>query len=241
MKRAFRDLGLIEHVIDPKTGKKKSNPEVEDIIATTEGKRKNAIATPWCRYWINQVYHDMGMPFVKSGMARAGLKWGISAGKSDASKWKLGDEVILWRGSYDDGVLGHVGFYLSHTPTSVKLISGNDGNSVAISDYPRRKILDVRRARSIWASRTVQSTGGAGVSQGAEVAVDVTVPDLPDVPVDSTAHSDYIQNTVDQISSPMQVLAEYKPWITAVLSFITIACILYAAYCRYKSYWENGR
>lgn len=239
MKRAFRDLGLVEYILDPKTGKKKSNPVVEEIIKTTEGKRMNALTTPWCRYWVNQVYHDCKIPFVKSGMARAGTKWGTSMGKSDATKWRLGDEVILWRGAHDDRVLGHTGFYLSHTPSTVKLISGNDGNAVAISNYPRHKIIDVRRYRSAWSSKTLQSTGGAGVSEVSNTALEHTVPDLP--ATNPLTDPDHLQNGVDRISSPLETLAAWKPWISVVLSVITIACIAYAAYCRYQAYKENGQ
>jgi uncharacterized protein (TIGR02594 family) len=43
-----------------------------------------------------------------------------------------------------DGGLGHVGFFLSESGTNIKLLGGNQGDKVSISDHPKSSLLGFR-------------------------------------------------------------------------------------------------
>ncbi len=51
---------------------------------------------------------------------------------------------MLWRESRDSWK-GHVGFYAGHDQSKVWLLGGNQGDAVNVRDFPRKRILGVRR------------------------------------------------------------------------------------------------
>ncbi len=96
---------------------------------------------PWCSAFVNAVAWLMDLPRTDSATARSWLKVGTPVSLDQAICGF--DVVILERGN--DGVSGHVGFYMSHTDTKVRILGGNQGNAVTEQDFDRFRVLGVRR------------------------------------------------------------------------------------------------
>lgn len=106
-------------------------------------------AVPWCSAFVNACAFLRGLERTKSLRARSWLQVGEPVPLAHASgncvvilsrgKWQPGPEVIK--------APGHVGVYMGHTETHVTLLGGNQGNRVSVRDYPRARLLGVRRLR----------------------------------------------------------------------------------------------
>lgn len=98
---------------------------------------------PWCSAFVNGMFWLCRMSRTKSAMARSWLGWGIAIEKNKA---QVGDVVVLKRGT--SATAGHVGFFVSYTEstTSVRLLAGNQGDTVSIAEFPVADILGIRRA-----------------------------------------------------------------------------------------------
>lgn len=250
---AMDDIGLRE--FEMKNGKSVSNPLVEkfycqamfgDDSSKWPEERIDARKVPWCAYWIGAKLVEGGYPSTRSGMARSYLKYGTKVGL-DPSNWKPGDIMVWWRGKTDDGVSGHVNFFLERNGKTILCVGGNQGDMVCIEEYTDRKLLDVRRPRSVTSAKTMKGIAGAGtnetvvrptalavekLSSGAQPpATPVKLPDLPD----PTA----IHDQLEPFKSPLEQLSGFLPNIHVVLTLITIACLVYAAYYRWKDYKEG--
>ena len=95
----------------------------------------------WCSGFTNGIAWELSLPRSKSAAARSWLKVGTPVTLEDALPGF--DVVVLERGN--DGVSGHVGFYVSHNDKVVRLVGGNQANAVTEQDFERVKVLGVRR------------------------------------------------------------------------------------------------
>ena len=95
----------------------------------------------WCSAYVNGIAWELSLPRSKSAAARSWLKVGTPVVLEDALPGF--DVVVLERGN--DGVSGHVGFYVSHNDKVVRLVGGNQSNAVTEQDFERVKVLGVRR------------------------------------------------------------------------------------------------
>lgn len=238
LRDAIKDVGIQEWVLDDKR-RRVSNPIVEGFIEDVTGKREDARTTPWCAYWVGSKLERAKIPSTKSGMARSYLRWGETVWKKgdrwDPSRLRPGDLAIFWRGRSNDGVTGHIGFILHWDDDTLVILGGNQGDKVSIQDFALTKLIAVVRPRSLWKSKTMQSTGGALASETTKAVIENAVPaphGLPD-PAD-------LQNGFDSVKEPLETLAAWKPTILLVLSLVTIALIGYAAYCRYMARKNGG-
>lgn len=231
-KDAFKDLGLQEWVYVG--GEKRSNPVVERFIEKVEGKKRNAINTPWCAYWIGAKleYHDWTS--TKSGMARSYLRWGVKVEDGD---WQVGDLVIFWRGRNDDGVTGHIGFICSFDDDSVLVLGGNQGDKVSLQYFPISKVLGVRRPRPLTQSRTVKLAVGEGANQATQAVIQAAVED----PKPTTQVLEQAQQSIDQASQAATMLSSWKPEILLVLKCLSILLICGVIYVRIQDAREKGR
>jgi len=107
--------------------------------------------TPWCRYFVDYCLRMEGWSTPQGGMARGLIAWGTEIDLSDA---QVGDLVILWRGTHDDHVTGHVGFFIKQDAMHIYLLGGNQGDAVTEAKFLKSKVLSVRRPRSLWKSKT---------------------------------------------------------------------------------------
>ena len=225
---ALEDLGVREWRMDAKR-KKVSNPYIEDMSLAVIGKRMDAISVPWCAYFVGAKLEQHGIPSSKSGMARSYLKWGEGVDYSDLDNLRPGDIVVNWRGRYDDGITGHVYFFLFTKGGKLYGVGGNQSDSVSVEEFSRSRVIGVRGPRGITKSRTARSAGGALVSETVKESVNQVLPD-----------PDKVNGTLDQVRGPLEQLSTYKPWIMGVLSIVTLACIAYALYFRWSD-WKEGR
>lgn len=230
---ALGDIGVQEWVIDAK-GRKASNPVVLRWIEKGGGGKVSAINTPWCAYYVGAKLEYAGIPCTKDGMARSYLKWGAPVKKE--ADWRPGDVVVIWRGEKNDGATGHIFFFLKADRSYLYGIGGNQSDKVSIQKFSRRKLLGVRRPRSIYESKTVRSAGGAAATEGAKIAVETAVP----APHPVLPSPDAASQALESVRSPLETLASFKPVILALLSLATLACIGYAAYCRYRHHRDTG-
>ena len=233
MKIAARFIGTMEWVMDD--GQKVSNPLVQGWIERAGGGAdKSSIATPWCAYFHDAMLLEAGVGAMKSGLARAHLKWGERVDHDDDETWQVGDSVIFRRlvHGHDDGVSGHIAFLVEWDDATVTVLGGNQGDKVCLAVYRRETILGIRRARGVASSKTIQKAMGSAVAETTSQTVDKVVPAW-------TQHADAAAGALEEIRSPLELLSAYKPWIVGVLSAIAIALALWAAYHRFADFNEG--
>jgi len=105
-------------------------------------------AVPWCSAFVNYIAYLLGLNRTRSLRARSWLNERIVT-QFDA---RVGfDLVILKRGRGNQPgpevikAPGHVGFFAGHTDKYVRILGGNQNNSVNISYYKKSRILGIRK------------------------------------------------------------------------------------------------
>lgn len=127
-------------------GRREDNAEDVNIISSfirqAAGISINPAQTAWCAAFVDAVLHSTGRGGGTGKLdARSYLNWG-----KPVSQPQVGDIVVLSRGD-PNGWQGHVGFYAGMTADGkVRLLGGNQSNSVSIADYDASKVLGYRRA-----------------------------------------------------------------------------------------------
>jgi uncharacterized protein (TIGR02594 family) len=125
-------------------GMNENNPEqaktLSAFIARSTGQNINPATTAWCAAFVDAVLGGKGTGKLN---ARSYLSWGVPV-----TEPKVGDVVVLQRsdGGKNDWQ-GHVGFYMGETPDGkIKVLGGNQGDSVSEDDFDPNKVLGFRRA-----------------------------------------------------------------------------------------------
>lgn len=133
MKLASAFLGA-----DENTGKQ----TLSAFFRKSLGKDIDPSKTPWCAAYVNSVLQNSGIDGTGSLAARSFLRFGTST--DDPSK---GDVVVLARGS--DPSKGHVGFFDGYETINgkqyVRILGGNQDNTVSVKSYPASKVLAFRK------------------------------------------------------------------------------------------------
>ncbi len=113
------------------------NPRVVEYLHSTSLSATYASQdeTPWCSAFVNWCVEKSGYEGTDSAWARSWLKWG----RSTVSP-VTGCIVVFERGVSS----GHVALFVSKTDTSIKVLGGNQHNSVCIADYPIDRLLGYR-------------------------------------------------------------------------------------------------
>lgn len=83
------------------------------------------------------------------------------------SKIVDGAIAVFWRGT-KAGWLGHVGFVVGQTATSIDLLGGNQSDAVNIRQMPKNRLLDCRWPRTALKLETVTAGGKARPTDGNE-------------------------------------------------------------------------
>jgi uncharacterized protein (TIGR02594 family) len=103
--------------------------------------------TAWCAAFVNAMAAEAG--YEQSGKlnARSFMEVGIPIALENA---KPGDVVVFWRVAKDSWE-GHVAFFVSYDPHSqlVRVLGGNQSDSVSITNYSRAQLLGIRRLRTL--------------------------------------------------------------------------------------------
>jgi len=139
---AMRFLGLTE------VAGSVDNPTVMAML-TLDNEWPQNDETPWCSAFVNYICWLLYLPRTSSLMARSWLELPTEVALADAeSGW---DVVILKRGTGDQPgpevtrAPGHVGFYGGLEGDKIKVLGGNQGNAVSVSEYPVSRLLGIRR------------------------------------------------------------------------------------------------
>lgn len=99
--------------------------------------------TPWCSAFVNWCVQSVGGKGSRSAAARSWLQWG-----KEPLKPQVGDIVIFRRGK--SKWQGHVGFLAEDFdafPFFVKVLGGNQSNSVCFAMYRKSLILGFRTSK----------------------------------------------------------------------------------------------
>ena len=178
--------------------------------------------TPWCKYFASWVLDQHGIATPPGGMARSFLQWGT------ATKFpKPGDITVLWRGTHDDGVTGHVGFYIKEDDKYVYLIGGNQGDKVTEAKFDKKRVLSHRRYRSITRSKTVW-TGIVTKAAGGGVVADAIMSAKPTI--------EQAVETQGVLEKALQYFPDYK----LMLGVLIIGLGLYVVYNKNREKNEKG-
>ena len=94
---------------------------------------------PWCAAFVNSCLVEVGLKGTGKLNARSFMKLGEKTNNP-----KEGDVVVFWRGSRSSWK-GHVAFYVCDSGSNIKVLGGNQGDSVSIKKYPKYRILGFRR------------------------------------------------------------------------------------------------
>ena len=105
--------------------------------------------TPWCSGFVNYVAWLLRLPRSKSLRARSWLTVGRPLPLEHA---EVGFDVVIFkRGSGKQpgpNVIkapGHVAFYAGTVGTKIHVLGGNQGDAVTVREYPKSRLLGVRR------------------------------------------------------------------------------------------------
>lgn len=231
---ARKDLGIKEWIKED--GRKVSNPVVLSMFHDYgHSWVKSSISTPWCAAYINYRLESNGYPSTRKLNARSYLYYGDDSSNNP----QPGDIVVAWRGRRDDGVTGHVYFFIKEDDDFIWGLGGNQGDEVSIEKHPKSKVLAIRRPRKITGSKTARSAAGSGATGVAAESVrqvDKIVNPAPTV----ADKIDAAKDSVDQITQPLSGIYDYLPTIAIILTMISVSLALLALYYRYKDFKESG-
>ena len=125
-----------------------SNPQILAMLRLDDPWPEDD-SVPWCSAFTNYIAWLLRLPRSKSLRARSWLLVGEVITLETAEPGF--DVVILKRGSGSQpgadviDAPGHVGFYAGIEGAKILVLGGNQGDSVAISSYPKNRLLGVRR------------------------------------------------------------------------------------------------
>lgn len=191
---------------------------------------------PWCSVFVNFALKGEGYPVTGSAMARSWLRWGVSLDTP-----RMGCVVVMWRGKYDDGESGHVGFFEREDARFVYVLGGNQGDAVSVARFPKSRVLGYRWPRKLIQSGTVRGALTAklgAVATGGALATDAVL--------DTPKLSDWAA-TVEAAREPVRMIAETLPRHTRLAQIaafagvlLTVAGAYYAFSRRRADFRETG-
>jgi uncharacterized protein (TIGR02594 family) len=130
MAEAWRELGQSE------LAGSAHNPRIVAMFDEL-GHPNQSDETAWCAAFVGACLERGGIASTRSLSARSYLEWGASTEEPGA-----GAIVVLARGS--DPALGHVGFLVGATDTSVFILGGNQSDAVTVAGFERERVLGFR-------------------------------------------------------------------------------------------------
>lgn len=117
----------------------KHNPIIVEFFKTVTGKEYGDEVS-WCAAFTGHCLQKAGYKHTGRLNARSYLTYGVSA----KDQPKDGDICVFWRNKIDSWE-GHVGFYVGENDKNIYVLGGNQGNEVSIKEYPKSRLLDIRR------------------------------------------------------------------------------------------------
>jgi uncharacterized protein (TIGR02594 family) len=212
------ELGQTEYL---SYSKSTPNPRVSEYF-TKLGLPPDPINTPWCAIFVCWALEVSNYSSPKSASARSFLTWG----QERQGKPNLGDVVVLWRGKSNDGITGHVGFYVREDEQYVYLLGGNQGDAVTEAKFLKSKIIGVRYPRTMWKSKTSWAGGGVSTTGVGSIVDGVT----------SSVDVGQAQEAKTLFEQVMQYFPNYKIMLGVAITVLG----LYIIYNRQKDNREKG-
>ena len=121
------------------------------FIVRLTGNSLDVRETPWCAAFVNAVLKASGIDGTGSLSARSFLQFG-----TETQMPKPGDIAVFSRGD-PNGRAGHVGFYAWEIERDgeiyIRIVGGNQGDSVSEQLYPKSRLLGYRRPPPIRAGQ----------------------------------------------------------------------------------------
>lgn len=132
---AMQELGTSE-VVGPG-----DNPRIVEYLRSTSlgGAMAANDETPWCSAFVNFCVEKSGFAGTDSASARSWLNWGRQTNTP-----VTGCIAVFERGAPPNG---HVAFYVSENPETIKVLGGNQGDKVCFAEYDKDRILGFRVPR----------------------------------------------------------------------------------------------
>jgi uncharacterized protein (TIGR02594 family) len=105
------------------------------------GQNLDPAVTAWCAAFVNSTLEQSGVAGTGKLNARSYMNWGEAVDQP-----QQGDVAVFSRGD-PNGWQGHVGFYDgTNDDGSIRVLGGNQGDSVSIASYSADSLLGYRRA-----------------------------------------------------------------------------------------------
>lgn len=114
------------------------NPRIVEYLGTTTLPSAQHDEVPWCSAFVNWCFAQVGIAGTRRANARSWLTWG-----RELRSPRTGCVVVLWR-KHPALDTGHVAFYSASTERSLRLLGGNQRNSVCDAYYPAYRVLGFR-------------------------------------------------------------------------------------------------
>ncbi len=139
-KAPWFDLANRERGVTEEDGPVRNNPRILEYHASTTlpGNLARIDETAWCSSFVNWCIAKTGLEGTNSAAARSWAKWGRKLNKP-----REGCIVVLTRPAGGPNA-GHVGFYVGETATQIRLLGGNQSDSVKVSNYAKNRLISYR-------------------------------------------------------------------------------------------------
>lgn len=118
----------------------KANARIVEYHSHT-GLKATSDEIPWCSAFVNFCVDKAGLEGTHSAAARSWLQWGRPVEPTE------GCIVVMKRG--DNPAQGHVGFYAGENATLIRVLGGNQHDSVCYSWFPKTHVLGCRWPKEV--------------------------------------------------------------------------------------------
>jgi uncharacterized protein (TIGR02594 family) len=112
----------------------RNNPRIVMYHQTTVGGAAPD-ETPWCSSFVNYCVEQAGLHGTDSKVALSWQNW------SDVATAPQPGDVVVFRRSGPSGSGGHVGFWISQSDAKIRVLGGNQENTISIADFPKDGML----------------------------------------------------------------------------------------------------
>jgi uncharacterized protein (TIGR02594 family) len=221
----------------------RANPEVKKMFAAVDGfdpAKVDCRNVPWCAVFVNWCLAQCGVSGTRSAMARSFTR---SRAFKELPEPRIGCIVVFFRGQYDDGETGHVGFYAGDAGRYVNVLGGNQGDTVKVAKFPKGRVLGYYWPRGALESRTARGTATAAVAASAgtgAVAYSELSDDAPAGAHDTvTSTVETVRNGLEQVQQPLE--ASGHPKAMHVAAMIGIALLALSIGAALYAYWRHAK
>lgn len=111
----------------------RSNPRIVMYHQTTKGGAASD-ETPWCSSFVNFCVEQAGLRGTDSKRA---LSWHEEGWSEDVTASPREGDVVVFRRNGPSGSGGHVGFWISQSSDNIRVLGGNQSNTINITNFPR--------------------------------------------------------------------------------------------------------